>query len=352
MNTDTIMEITPMVKPQKQIDSCHLRCKLLVSVVLVSSVILLSHGAQAAPFQEARSAGQERTLSSEASQPVPTAKSSTSSQNIKIAEGDLIEINVLDAPELSGKFRVSDSGDITLILGGGVHVAGESVSTAASRIEKSLRDGQFILNPHVTVFVDEYANQGITVFGEVKTPGSFPLFGPHTLYDAIAAAGGLTPAASNEVTIMHRKSSESPQIVQLSNSLRIIGTSDVPIEPGDKIFVASAGIIYVTGEVARPGGFVVSRTEASYSVTKLISLAQGITHTGKLDNSVIIRRTNDGIVQYPVRVKQILKNKDVDITLVPGDVLYIPSSTAKLIGYRSLEAIFATTSGLAINGRF
>ena len=126
---------------------------------------------------------------------------------------------------------------------------------------------------------------------------------------------------------------------------------DVPIQPGDKIVVSAAGVVYVLGEVGRPGGFVLARNESSYTVEKVLSLAQGFTHVAKLNDSLVIRKTSAGIIQYRIQISEILKGKQADMQLVAGDVVYVPSSTKKIIGYRSLEAIFTTATGLAIYGK-
>lgn len=271
---------------------------------------------------------------------------------LTLSAGDLIEINILDEPDQSGKVRVSESGDVTLILGGRVHVEGLTADEARAAIEARLREGQFIQDPHVSVFVDEYAAEGVTVLGEVRNPGVYPLFGAQGLSYAIASAGGLTSAAANEITIIHKNDPDHPQIVELPPSLGPAQELGVQIQNGDKIVVSAAGVVYVLGEVGRPGGFVLARNEPSYTVEKVLSLAQGFTHVAKLNNSLVIRKTSAGILQYQIQISEILKGKEADMQLMAGDVLYVPSSTKKIIAYRSLEAIFTTATGLAIYGRF
>jgi polysaccharide export outer membrane protein len=114
------------------------------------------------------------------------------------------------------------------------------------------------------------------------------------------------------------------------------------------VIASAAGVVYAVGEVARPGGFVLSRNESSYSVIKVLSLAEGATHTAKLNNAVVIRKTGQGLVQYSVQISKILGGKEADMQLMAGDILYVPSSTIKLLGYRALEAVFSTTTGVII----
>ena len=80
--------------------------------------------------------------------------------------------------DLSGRFRVDEKGDIDIPLIGRTHVEGETAEEAAALIEKRFVEAQ-ILQPaesHATVFISEYATQGITVNGEVKTSGVYPLW--------------------------------------------------------------------------------------------------------------------------------------------------------------------------------
>src|SRR5580693_2239828 len=80
---------------------------------------------------------------------------------VKLGPGDLMEVNVYNVPELTSKARVSLSGDIYLPLIDYVHVDGLTQEEAQSVIEKRLADGGFVRSPHVTIFVDEAASQGV-----------------------------------------------------------------------------------------------------------------------------------------------------------------------------------------------
>ena len=101
---------------------------------------------------------------------------------------------MFENPDLSGRYRVDEKGDITVPLIGHVHVAGLTADEAAATIEKRYVEGQILLpaDSHATVFIAEYATQGITINGEVKSPGVYPALGVHKLNDLIAAAGGIT----------------------------------------------------------------------------------------------------------------------------------------------------------------
>ena len=266
--------------------------------------------------------------------------------SVKLASGDLIEVNVFAVPELSSKTRISSSGDIYLPLIDYVHIADLTADEAQELIQKRLEDGGFVRGPHVTIFVDESAAQAITLVGEVSRPGPYPAIGERRLYDMISAAGGLTDKAGRAVTIEHRDDPDHKTIVQISNNLAENTESNVPIQPGDTIIVSRAGIVYVVGDVARPSGFIIE--DNSITVLKALALAGGSTRTSSLNKTRILRQSPTGIQEIHVPLKKILYAKAPDIALTKGDVLFVPGSAAKGAVYRSADVAISVSSGLAI----
>ena len=180
--------------------------------------------------------------------------------------------------------------------------------------------------PTVEVFVLEYASQGVTVGGEVKTPGSYPWASKHTVADFIALSGGATASASRTVTV-NRRDREQVMTFQLNNSQQKASGADMRVEPGDRITVARAGVVYVVGDVGRPGGYLI---ESNDTVTALqaIALAQGINKTAKY-SAKLIRNTSNGRTESDLPLKKMLANRFPDPKLQDGDILFIPVSGAK-----------------------
>ena len=112
------------------------------------------------------------------------------SPSLPISFGDLIQVDVFDSPELSTSLRVNSRGEVELPLGGAVKVQGLTASEAGAAIADRLKQAGILLDPHVTVLIVEYQSQGVTVTGEVRTPGVYPLLGNRTVMDMIAMAGG------------------------------------------------------------------------------------------------------------------------------------------------------------------
>src|SRR5215813_2022249 len=104
-----------------------------------------------------------------------------SAPNIAIGAGDLLNIVVFDTPELTTSARVNQDGEVNLPVLGMMRLAGFNTIDAARHIEDELRSRRLILEPHVTVFIAEYASQGATVMGEVRSPGVYPTLGTRTM---------------------------------------------------------------------------------------------------------------------------------------------------------------------------
>jgi polysaccharide biosynthesis/export protein len=268
---------------------------------------------------------------------------------LRISSGDLIEVGVFDTPELSGRLRVNEAGEITLPIAGTVRVSGMTSEEAAVAIESKLRSTNILKEPHVSIFISEYATQGVTVAGEVKSPGTYALLGSHGLLEMVSAAGGITLAAGKSVTVSHRSDPEHPEILMLETRPGSIAPS-VDIRPGDTIVVAKVGIAYVVGDIAKPGAFPIEGNDR-LTVLQLVALAGGTTRLAAQDNARLIRKTSNGREQFKVPLKAILNGKVFDVPMEDGDILFVPSSAGKTFAFRGIEAAVALTTGLIIAGR-
>jgi polysaccharide export outer membrane protein len=263
-----------------------------------------------------------------------------------IGAGDLLEMSVFDTPELSGKLRVSNTGDILLPLVGSLHVAGMKAEEAQNLIRQKFIDGGFLKDPQVTVFLAEYATQGVSVVGEVKNPGVYPAFGTHHLLDYISLAQGLTPLAGTTITITHADHPQEPQRVKMTAGATPKAENNPEILPGDTIFVERTGIIYVVGDVAHPGGFPMDH-DGQLTILQAVAMAQGINPTAAKGSARLIRTTLQGRQEISVNLKKILSSKATDLALQDNDILFVPSSASKT-ALRDFEAALPTASAASI----
>jgi len=263
---------------------------------------------------------------------------------IHIAAGDLIDVQVFNTPELSGKLRVTQDGLIQLPGAGDVKIGGLTPLQAAAAIEKDLRDSEIMLDPHVTVLITEYSTQGVSVLGEVRKPGTYLLLGQHSLYEALSAAGGVTQQAGATIEITHQNAPLQPVTVPVNSPNYSQLQRLTQIEPGDVVVVSHADSIYVVGDVAHPGEFLIQNGQ-KLTVLNAIALAQGVNPTAKSSRASIVRKTSHGAETIPVNLKNINKLYGEDLALRAGDVVVVPRSGAKQLMNIVLPGLTGAVAG-------
>jgi polysaccharide export outer membrane protein len=244
-----------------------------------------------------------------------------------IGTGDELEVTVYGAPDLSGHTRVGADGNISMPLIGYVRLAGLSSSEAAGAIEAQLRQSNVVNDPQVSVYVKEYTSSGISVAGEVTKPGFYSAVGPHRLFDVLQAAGGPTDKAANKVIISHRDQKDATTL-SISKNPAEMTASNVELQPGDTVVVPKAGIVYVLGEVTRPGGYVLNST-GGITVLQIVAVAGGPTHVASAGKTRLLRRTENGFQEQQIDVTKLLRGKAHDVSVRDEDILFIPSSRIK-----------------------
>jgi polysaccharide export outer membrane protein len=238
-------------------------------------------------------------------------------------------------PELSQKVRVSSQGEIDLPLVNYVHVAGLTIDEAQLSVQNALKAGNFMTHPHVEISILEYGS-GANVMGEVARPGIYPVAGSRRLLDLLTAAGGVTSTAGKEVEITHKDSPKVHQLVQLSNNPKKAMDADVDVYQGDTVIVTRAGVVYVVGEVLSPSGFLLD-DRSDYTVVKVLAMAHGPTKIAKMGQARIVRRTQQGLTEIPVPLDKIIAQKTPDVPVQADDILFVPASTGKQVGYASIN---------------
>jgi polysaccharide export outer membrane protein len=278
--------------------------------------------------------------------PADAGDASSPAHDMTIGIGDLLKISVLGAPEYDQDVRVSGNGEIVIGLGGRVHVAGLTIEQAQDLIRKRLMDGGYFADPQVAVFEKEFATQGVSVLGEVQKPGVYPVTGPRRLFDVLSLAGGTTPKAGQVVTISSRDKIKTLRNVSFSSDPQKNMVANVDIFPGDTVVVSKAGVVYVVGDVKRPMG-VIMENGGRITILQALATAEGPNSTAALKNAKIVRKGENGPTEIPVDIKKIMQAKSTDVTLQAEDVVFVPSSTAKNVGVRTLQSIVSIATGVA-----
>ena len=213
---------------------------------------------------------------------VGSSQGSTSSAGVSgmsddpISAGEIVHINVFNAPDFSLSTRVSQNGEIAVPFLGGVRIAGLSSTEAGSLLAGQFKAHNLLMDPQVMVTVEATAS-GITVLGEVHSPGIFPPPGKHNLSDLLALAGGLTANTGRIIEISNSSSPEQKEYIPWDPTMHNTGGYDHPVRSGDRILVRACGIAYIGGNVGKPGAYSLCGSP-KVTFSELLSLAGGSHH--------------------------------------------------------------------------
>lgn len=302
----------------------------------------------------------------------------------RIGPNDVVEINVFEAPELNRKLRVSSGGQISVPLLGAVQSGGLTAQNLEAVLESRLRE--YMKDPHVGVFVTTVESHPVSVLGAVKKPGVFQVRGPKSVLEMLSMAEGLADDAGDAVLVMRGAgtgsgansqdgteigagdlprtdrnvlaSDTNPDTLTHEQTVRInlknlLQSEDsqlnIPVYPGDIVKVVRAGVVYVVGEVKKPGGFVL-KSDERMSVLKAIALAEGLTPTSAKSGARIIRSDLHGAQreEIPINLGKILAGKAADPTLSAADIVFVPNSTGKTATYKGSQAVISALVSLLI----
>jgi polysaccharide export outer membrane protein len=303
-------------------------------------------------------------------------------EDYRIGPQDLLEISVFQAPELSPTLRVSGSGEISLPLLGAVQAAGLTPKTLEFVLQELLRHS-YMKDPHVSVFVREMQSHPVSVFGAVKKPGVFQIGTAKTLVEVLSMAEGLAEDAGDTVIVMRgaglsgvaqsspddRPAVSEPQSPAAvvspaaqektdrnsveTNLKNLLESGDprynVMVYPGDVVKVARAGVVYVEGEVKKPGGFML-KTNENVSVLQAVAMAEGLTRTAARGRARIMRtdEVTGARTEIPINLDKILAGGLADPLLRPRDIVFVPNSTGKSALYGSTQGIVAVVGSAAV----
>jgi polysaccharide biosynthesis/export protein len=222
-----------------------------------------------------------------------------------LGPGDEVDITVFGVPDLSEHTPVSPDGNISMPLIGYVRVAGLTSSEAEGAIEAQLRQGNFLNDPQVSLYVKDCTGGSISVAGEVAKPGPIRLSGRTAFLMCYKRLAGYTEKAANNVVISHRNS-DSPITVELPRDPAELARNNVEIPPVDTVVVPAGPIVYVLGEVNKPGSYVLNSTNG-LTVLQVVAVAGGPTHIAAMGGTKMVRRTPNGLQELRVPLKRILR---------------------------------------------
>jgi polysaccharide export outer membrane protein len=264
-----------------------------------------------------------------------------------IGPGDTLDVSEYHTPEFHSAVRVSQTGTVTLPMVQEVEVGGMDEQDAAHAIDAALLAKGMLLHPQVTVLVTFHMGQDVSVLGEVARPGVYPYTIHHRLLDLISAASGLTPNAGRLVNVFKRSDPRTPHPVVLDPSGTDTQTDHNPeLSPGDTVQVSRAGLVYVIGDVMRPGGFPVDPVQG-LTVVQALTLAWGQSQNAS-NKALLIREQKGGRTLTTLNLRRMIHGEDPDQPIRDRDILFVPDSMAKNLWNKSLEAAIQSAIGVTI----
>ena len=276
-----------------------------------------------------------------------TTKLPAQNESLLIGPGDLLHLQVYDTPEMEQRARVTDAGTIPFSFLGSVSVSGMTPEQAAEQIDHKLVAAGVMLHPQVTVRVEAYATQNASVMGEVVKPGVYELDTPRKVVDVLALAGGLTYIADRHITIQRFGGVKEKVYYYYSNDGKTALSEDPMVYPGDAVVVSKVPVIYVLGDVLKPGGYPMSTNNSKMTVLEAIATAGYANHTAAVGKSKLVRATPNGVQEIDLPVGAMQKGKMPDVALLPDDVVYVPFSFMRNIGVNG-QSILASATSAAI----
>lgn len=167
--------------------------------------------------------------------PLPTQ---LPAEDTSLGPGDVFEVRVFGEKDLTGKYQVGPEGSIRFPFLGVVQVQGKEADQVAREITVGLKQGKYLLDPHVSVFVEQTNSKRISVIGAVAKPGTFPMIPGMTVVQAVSNAGGFTPLASKDETVVTRRVNGKLERYRILVSDVTRGNADdFPLRAGDIVFV-------------------------------------------------------------------------------------------------------------------
>ncbi|QQS47643.1 MAG: polysaccharide biosynthesis/export family protein [Acidobacteriota bacterium] len=287
-------------------------------------------------------------------------------EDYRIGPGDVVEILVDGAPELSGQFRVSVGGKISMHYLGTIAAGKMTPNELARFIADGLRE-RYIYDPHVTVAVKQVNSRSYFIQGAVNSAGVFQIEGQPTLLELITLAGGLAQNHGSTAFIIRKNKQalnletriENPKLdtpeekaeraasmftlvkANINGLLKGNFDQNMFLEPGDIVNIPQTDVFFVAGEVKAPGSFPLKE---GTTLRQAITLAQGINFTGNPGRGLIFRENpaTGQREEIAVDINAVMNGKSDDQVLRPNDMVLVPNNRMKKIAGPLLN-------GLALN---
>ncbi len=247
-----------------------------------------------------------------------------------IYPGETVHVLVFDAPDFSISAQVSESGDIALPMAGTLHLAGLNSEKAQQAVTERLVALDLVTKPHVAVTVENQA-LGVTLLGEIRSPGIYSLNGVHLLSDLLALAGGMTANTGRVIEITNASAPDKMTALAWDPTMHNTANYNQEVHPGDRVFVRPCGIAYMGGNVSKPGAYSLCGSPVM-TLSELVAMAGGVVRLSSASHTYLIRTRPDGSrIATEIDLPRIQKAKAADVPVQEDDIVYVSPSALKLV---------------------
>ncbi len=267
-----------------------------------------------------------------------------------VGPNDVLAMTVYGDPELDdAQMRVDSDGTIHTPYGKTpVHVAGLTMAAIRRAIAAELVRDQLAVAPKVEVRVVDPESHPVMITGQgVRQPGTIQAVQPIRLLDALTLAGGLTNNNSAIITIFRRgpRGTIHQQKLWASQMLDSLGGAHNPwLVGGEEVRVLPGGNVYLSGAITKPGAYPLSSTDP-LTVRKALAQAQGLAKAAEAKKTQLIHHVGAANqTTVVINLNNILDGKAADIPLAADDMIYVPWSTGKKVGYAALQSAVAAVT--------
>jgi len=252
-----------------------------------------------------------------AAEALPKPAAQAPAADYQLGAGDALRILVYQNPDLTLEARLSDSGVVSYPLLGALRLGGLTVTQAEALIADGLRKGDFLKNPQVTVLLVQVRGSQVSVLGQVNRPGRFPLEQAQMrLTDVLALAGGvMAGVGSDRVVVTGMRDGKPMRLeVDLPKIFAQERAADPLLQNNDVVWVDRAPVLYIYGEVQRPGSV---RLERDMTLLQALAAGGGLTQRGTERGIRVHRRAADKVEVLQPGMDEAVKD---------GDVIYVKES--------------------------
>ncbi|MBI4698798.1 MAG: SLBB domain-containing protein [Nitrospirae bacterium] len=250
-----------------------------------------------------------------------------SSDHYKVGLDDMLQIKIIDYPDLSQLATVSSDGSITFPYIGTVYVKGMTLSEVEAEITQKLSEG-FIKYPVVSVSLYKSMSEKIFVYNEVGKGGEVPFEENLTVMNALSITGGVPQNGTYGIVKIRRQQKGKQGYKDIDVDLKSIidgnKEADILLQPDDKLIVQRNKSFFVQGEIYRPGEYIIDK---DMTVVKALSAANGVTANGLFGKIKIKRKQKEDIEYKDIAVIDInngtIEGSEGHMSLQPDDILII-----------------------------